>query len=99
MTSVAPSAVARRFDKASDETPKPDDPRLANTEYRVIAAPKQSLAAAAAAARAAGAAPLMLSDAIEGEARAVAAEQARLALETTSGGNLPAVILSGGEAR
>lgn len=94
---VAPSAVAHRFDEASDETPKPGDPRLANTEYRVIAAPKQSLAAAAAAARAAGAAPLLLSDAIEGEARAVAAEQARLALETTSSENLPAVILSGGE--
>lgn len=94
---VAPPAVARRFDEASDETPKPGDRRLANTEYRLIAAPKQSLAAAAAAARAAGATPLLLSDAIEGEARSVAAEQARLALETTSSANLPAVILSGGE--
>jgi glycerate 2-kinase len=94
---VAPAAVARRFNEAADETPKPGDPRLANTEYRLIAAPRQSLAAAAAAAEAGGAKPILLSDAIEGAAHAVAAEQARLALEITSASNLPAVILSGGE--
>ncbi len=93
----APAAVAQRFDEAADETPKPGDRRLAKAQYRLIATPKQSLAAAAAAARAAGTMPILLSDAIEGEARAVAADQARLALATTSRASLPAVILSGGE--
>ncbi len=63
----------------------------------MIATPKLSLDAAAAAARAAGVTPIMLGDAIEGEARDVAAEQARRAVEMANRGDLPAAILSGGE--
>ncbi len=92
-----PPAVARRFADATDETPKPGDPRLDRAEYRMIARPQKSLNAAAAAARAAGVTPLLLGDALEGEARDVAADQARRASAAAAGDDLPAVILSGGE--
>ena len=74
------------------------DPRLARAEARVIAAPSLSLAAAADAARAAGCTVELLGDALEGEARDVAAAQARLALERRRDGRaVPHLILSGGE--
>jgi hydroxypyruvate reductase len=95
---VPPPSVARRLAEARDETPKPGDPRLAGAQYRLIARPLQSLDAAAEMARAAGVRPVLLSDRIEGEAREVAADQARLASELAASGDLPAVILSGGEA-
>ena len=94
---AVPASVARRLDEADDETPKPGDRRLATGDYRLIATPGESLAAAAAAARSDGAAPVLLSDRLEGEARIVAAAQARRALAMTSGADLPAVMLSGGE--
>ena len=74
-------------------------PRLARTENRVIAAPSQSLAAAAALAEAAGCDVRILGDALEGEAREVAAAQARLAREVSVGRcRRPVVLLlSGGE--
>ena len=75
----------------------PDAPALARTENRVIAAPAQSLAAAAAQAEAAGCEVRLLGDALEGEARQVAADQARLALEVQPGAARPVVLLSGGE--
>jgi hydroxypyruvate reductase len=77
-----------------------DAPRLARTENCLIAAPAQSLAAAAAIAEAAGCGVRILGDAIEGEARDVAAHQAGLALELQTGlrpGDAPVVLLSGGE--
>ncbi|MGH7088287.1 MAG: glycerate kinase type-2 family protein, partial [Stellaceae bacterium] len=67
-----PAAVARRFAAASDETPKPDDPRLGRSRYVLLATPQAALEAAAAAARAAGVTPIVLSDRIEGEARETA---------------------------
>jgi hydroxypyruvate reductase len=93
-----PLSVSRHLADAIDETPKPGDPRLAGAQYHLVARPLQSLEAAAAAARAAGVRPVLLSDRVEGEAREVAAQQARLATELAAGGDLPAVILSGGEA-
>ncbi len=94
-----PPAIARHLAAAADETPKPGDPRLARAEYRLVAAPSQSLAAAAEAAKRIGIEPIMLGDAIEGEARAVGAAHARLALEISAQDNrrAPAVLLSGGE--
>ena len=89
----APSAVARHLRAAADETPKPGDPRLAATETTLVATPGEALEAAAGAARTAGYVPVMVGDAIEGEAREVAAEQARRALGTPPG----QVLLSGGE--
>ena len=78
----------------------PGDPRLSRVQNEIYAAPAQSLAAAAEVARAAGCAVRMLGDALEGEAREVAGEQARMALEVRKGlhpASAPVVLLSGGE--
>jgi hydroxypyruvate reductase len=83
-----------------EETPKPGDPRLAGCETIQIAGPQESLESAAAAARAAGIAPLILGDAIEGEAREVARVLAAIALHSARFGqpaSPPCVLLSGGE--
>ncbi len=76
------------------------DPRLANAEARVIAAPRQSLDAAADEARAAGITARQLGDALEGEARDLAKAQAEEALAvaaTMAPSNAPVLLLSGGE--
>lgn len=85
---------------SGDETPKPGDPRLARAETRVIATAQGSLKAAAEVARAIGFSPLILSDAIEGEAREVArvmAGIARQVLRYREPVAPPCVLLSGGE--
>jgi hydroxypyruvate reductase len=90
-------AEAKRVLAAGDETPKPGD--IAG-EVRIIAAPSQALAAAANAARAAGLTPLVLGDAIEGEAREVGTVMAGIARSVRSHGlpvGPPAVLISGGE--
>ena len=78
----------------------PDDHRLARSEVRIVAAPSRSLAAAAEAARAAGCEVRLLGDALEGEARALAAQQADLARalqpQARDAGR-PILLLSGGE--
>lgn len=79
------------------ETPKPGG--FAN-DVRVVAAPSQALAAAAQTAKEAGLAPLVLGDAIEGEAREVGTVMAGIAASTQQHGLPicgPAVLLSGGE--
>jgi hydroxypyruvate reductase len=91
-----PPAVAAALARAGDAVP-PGDARLAACENRVIAAPSQSLAAAAEAARARGLTVEILGDALEGEAREVAAGHARLALARRAGLAGPHLILSGGE--
>ena len=66
----------------------------------MIAAPSQSLAAAAAVAEAEGCDVRLLGDALEGEARELAATQARLARDVRAGmspGDRPVLLLSGGE--
>lgn len=75
------------------ETPKPGDKRLAMADFDLVATPARSLEAAAARARNAGYEPVMLGDAIEGEAREVARDHARRALQRPG----PAVLISGGE--
>jgi glycerate 2-kinase len=65
-------------------------------EYRLIACPADALAAAARAAEAAGYRPVPLGDAVEGEARAVAAAHAGLARAHLARGERVA-LLSGGE--
>jgi glycerate 2-kinase len=82
---------------AGEETPKPGD---IMGEVHIIAAPSQALAAAAEAAHAAGLSPLILGDAIEGEAREVGAVMAGMARSVRTHGlplAPPAVLLSGGE--
>ena len=96
---AVPAAVTARL-AGNDETPKPADPRLAAARTVLVASPLASLEAAAAAARAAGITPLILGDAIEGEARDVGRAMAATALAVRNGnGTLiaPAVLISGGE--
>ena len=82
------------------ETPKPGDVRFSHCETLVIATARGSLAAAAEAAREAGVTPLILGDAIEGEAREVAKVMAGIAKSCSQHGEPacpPCVLLSGGE--
>lgn len=77
-----------------------DDPRLSRTKNVIYAAPRQSLEAAAALARIEGCDVRLLGDALEGEARTVAAAQAREALalqRSMKVGDPPILLLSGGE--
>lgn len=81
-------------DIASGPTvPAPGDPAAARCDTRVIASARTSLEAAARAARAAGIEPVILGDAVEGEACEVARTMAALARERDA----PCVLLSGGE--
>jgi glycerate 2-kinase len=95
-----PAAVLEHLRAAEDETPKPGDPRLAHAETIIIARPQASLEAAAARARAAGITPVILGDALEGEAREVGKVLAGIALQVRRHGQpaaSPCVLLSGGE--
>jgi glycerate 2-kinase len=92
-----PPPVAAALSDPANETPKPGDPRLARAEFRLIATARHALDAAAARARAEGAEPVVLGDAIEGEARDVAETMAEMAREIARTGPRPAVLLSGGE--
>ena len=93
-------AVRRVLDEARNETLKPGDPRLRRARTTMLATPELSLRAAAAEARAAGITPVILGDAIEGEARAVAQVMAGIAAQVARYGEpapAPCVLLSGGE--
>jgi glycerate 2-kinase len=82
------------------ESVKPGDPRLANAQLRMIATPQMALEAAADAARAAGVAPHILGDSIEGEARDVGKVMAAIAAQVARHRQPfapPCVLLSGGE--
>ena len=95
-----PPELRRRLQSGELETPKPGDPRLARADYRLIASPRQMLAAAAAEAGRLGVTPLILGDAIEGEAREVGKALAGIALSCARHGwpaRGPVVLLSGGE--
>ncbi|PHK93525.1 glycerate kinase [Pseudoroseomonas rhizosphaerae] len=95
-----PPAVARHLEAAAEETPKPGDPRLAGAGFRMIATPQMALEAAAAEARAMGLAPLLLGDALEGEAAVLGTALAGIARSARTHGHPvrgPAVLLSGGE--
>ncbi|WP_150522512.1 glycerate kinase type-2 family protein [Roseibium sediminis] len=78
----------------------PDAERASRVTNTIFAAPSQSLEAAAELARASGVRVEMLGDALEGEAREVAADHAVLAKERKAAmmaGDAPLVLLSGGE--
>ncbi|PRD44000.1 glycerate kinase [Phyllobacterium phragmitis] len=95
-----PEAVLRHLRSDAAHAPKPDDPCFSGHEARVIASAAVSLEAAAAEARRRGFEAVILSDAIEGEAREVAHVHAAIAKEVLSKDRpfrKPVVILSGGE--
>ncbi len=96
-TIAVPASVTAALARPSSVIP-PGDLRLSRVENRIYAAPAQSLAAAAE--RAAHCDVRLLGDAVEGEARDIAADQARRAIAiaaTLHTGDRPVLLLSGGE--
>ena len=88
------------LESGAGETVKPNDPRLALIDTRMIATPQMALEAAAAVARAEGVAVHILGDAIEGEARDVGTVMAGITRQVATRGQpftTPCVLLSGGE--
>ncbi len=93
-----PASVRAHLYAAAAESPKPGDPRLANARAILCAAPSECLERAAALARNHEVEAVLLGDALEGEARELAQTHAALARDALAGGDLPAVLISGGEA-
>ncbi len=95
-----PDAVRAHLESADSESPKPGDPAFDGNEIAMIATPQKSLEAAADVARAHGVTPMILGDAIEGEARHVASVIAGIAGQVRRYGQplpAPCVLISGGE--
>ena len=95
-----PPTVLEVLESGRGESVKPDDPRLAECEARLIATPQMALEAAAAVARKAGYPVHILSDHIEGEARDVGKVLGGLALQVADRAQpftAPCILLSGGE--
>lgn len=93
-----PAAVAARLGQDHDETPKPGS--LGRVEFRMIATPMMALDAMAAKARTLGLTPVILGDALEGEAAQMGTVMAGIARSIRTHGQParpPAVLLSGGE--
>jgi glycerate 2-kinase len=96
-----PLAAIERLRRAADETPKPGDPRLQRARQAMVATPQMSLEAAAQVAREHGVTPVILGDALEGEARELGIAMAGIAKQVLRHGQparRPCVLLSGGEA-
>jgi hydroxypyruvate reductase len=96
---IEPSpAVAARLAQDADETPKPGE--LPGSDFTLIATPMMALHKMAETARSLGLAPLVLGDALEGEAREMGTVLAGIARSIRAHGQplaAPAVVLSGGE--
>ncbi len=92
-----PPSVSGFLASAGGETPKPGDEKLGRSQVILIAKPALALEAAASLARAEGVEAIILGDAIEGEARDVAREHARLAARAAAQSGVSRVFLSGGE--
>ena len=89
-------AVRVALEDAANESCKPGDAAFARAHFELIAKPRASLDAAIKLARDAGYAIIDLGADLEGEAREVAADHAKLALQARQDGKRVA-ILSGGE--
>jgi hydroxypyruvate reductase len=97
---LAPPSIKALFDDPRSETPKPGDAAFARSETRIIAAPQASLEAAARVAQLSGYEPMILGDAIEGEAREVGKVLAGVARQVVlhdQPAPAPCVLISGGE--
>jgi glycerate 2-kinase len=95
-----PAALRSHLESGAGESLKPGDPRLANSETRLITTPQIALEAAAAVARQAGYPVHILGDALEGEARdlgKVLAGITRQIAQRAQPFAAPCVLLSGGE--
>lgn len=95
-------AVPAALAAAERESPPPSAETLGDRcRHHILCSPLQSLEAAAVAARARGVTPLILGDALEGEAAAMGSVCAGIALAAARHGHplpAPAVLLSGGES-
>jgi hydroxypyruvate reductase len=89
-------AIRRALDDPNNESCKPGDAAFARARFELVARPKASLDAAIGLARQAGYDIVDLGADLEGEARDVATDHARLALQAHAQGRRVA-ILSGGE--
>ncbi len=91
-----PAGIASALTNPANESPKPGNPIFTRASFALAARPADAFDQVAAAVRSAGYDCVLLGNRIEGEARAVAAEHARRALELRAQGRR-AVLLSGGE--
>ena len=89
-------AVRRALENPANESCKPGDAAFARAHFEMIAKPKASLDAAIKVAKDAGYEIVGLGADLEGEARDVAAEHARMALKASGEGKRIAIV-SGGE--
>jgi glycerate 2-kinase len=89
-------AIRAALENPANESCKPGDAAFARATFELIARPRQSLDAAIKLARDAGYETIDLGADLEGEAREIAADHARMALEARAQGKRVA-ILSGGE--
>lgn len=95
-----PDAVMAHINSPTSEAPRPDDAKFARNEVHVIASAAVSLEAAASEAKRQGVEAVILSDALEGEAREVGSVHAAIAREVATRDRpfkKPVLILSGGE--
>lgn len=95
-----PSAASALLASTDNPAPVPGDPRFARNTVKTIASASLSLEAAARRAEQEGIGAVILSDAIEGEAREVARVHAAIAREVKTRNRpfpKPVAILSGGE--
>ncbi|EPX78392.1 glycerate kinase type-2 family protein [Salipiger mucosus] len=95
-----PDNIMAHIRSAASAAPHPDDACFARNEVHVVASARISLEAAAAKAEAEGVPAVILSDAIEGEAREVGLVHAAIAREVAARNRpfaAPVVMLSGGE--
>jgi len=95
-----PDAVNTLLSSSAADTPSCDDLNMSSISAHLICKPQQSLEAAAAMARTRGWHPIILGDAIEGEAREVGKVMAGIAKQIDRYNQpvpKPAVLISGGE--
>ncbi len=99
MLGITPGPGIRKWlERGESETSGPTGDN--GDEFKIIASPQKALQAAADAARLAGYSPLVLSSAIEGEAREVATMHAAIAMQVKLYSQpvaTPCILLSGGE--
>lgn len=97
---AAPPAVQALLNDETAETPKPGDPAFDRASTQLIATPQASLEAASEVARKAGYQPLILGDALEGEASEVGRVMSGIARQIVvhdQPAPAPCVLISGGE--
>ncbi len=95
-----PEVAIRHLRTPAADAPLPDDPRLSGNEVHVVASAARALEAAAREAARRGVEAVILSDAIEGEARDIAGMHAAIAREIALRDRpfrKPVLLLSGGE--